>query len=353
MKALKKSLFLLFSLVFSIVIGSMVGGIFGVSAMAIGGVSFAGSLIPKSEGLKMGIQVEIWHKYIAENLYKNNAFLEKSVDVSDFVINGKIVHIPNAGQPGNVERNRIMLPAKITRRTDIDILYSLDEFTTDPVAILNAETVELSYNKMESVLSNEMSNIRQNMAEWMLYNWRFEGSKNIILTTGDSTPSHLAGTTGNRKKVMLEQLEEAQALMDEQDLPEEDRFALFDARMYQQLTQELTPSDYKDFSAYFDPAKGVVGKLFGFDIMKRSSVLRANGSNIVSSPVAPVATTDKACAIVWQKNAVERAVGEIVAFENPGDPTFYGDIYSFLVRSGGRKRFADGKGVIGIVQTVV
>ena len=38
------------------------------------------------------------------------------------------------------------------------------------------------------------------------------------------------------------------------------------------------------------------------------------------------------------------------AFENEGDATYYGDIYSFLVRAGGRIMREDKKGVIALVQ---
>ena len=59
-----------------------------------------------------------------------------------------------------------------------------------------------------------------------------------------------------------------------------------------------------------------------------------------------------ACAIglFWQKNMVRRALGETKMFENTGDPTYYGDIYSFLNRMGGRKSRGDAKGVLGLIQ---
>jgi len=40
-------------------------------------------------------------------------------------------------------------------------------------------------------------------------------------------------------------------------------------------------------------------------------------------------------------------------FDDKGNPQFYGDIYSFLQRAGGRSRRADGKGVLGVIQTIV
>ena len=47
---------------------------------------------------------------------------------------------------------------------------------------------------------------------------------------------------------------------------------------------------------------------------------------------------------------IHRAQGEVKAFESEGDPTYYGDIYSFLVRAGGRILRSDSKGVAALVQ---
>jgi hypothetical protein len=55
-------------------------------------------------------------------------------------------------------------------------------------------------------------------------------------------------------------------------------------------------------------------------------------------------------ALAWHEQSVVRALGEVRAFENEGDPTWYGDIYSFLVRAGGRIRRADEKGVVALLQ---
>jgi hypothetical protein len=48
---------------------------------------------------------------------------------------------------------------------------------------------------------------------------------------------------------------------------------------------------------------------------------------------------------------VERAIGTVNFFERIADPTYYGDIYSYLLRAGGRIRRNDSKGVAVIVQS--
>jgi len=349
MGKVKFFLTLMLSIVFSVFAGA-IGESVGINPFIAGSAAFGSSLIPSMGTIKAGINIEIWQNFIIENLYKNNQFLEKSVDVSGFVLNGSVVHIPNAGTPSAVVRNRQNLPAAIKRRSDTDITYALDEFTSDPVAILRADKVELSYDKMASVLANDMANIRQTMAEWMIYNWRPEGSANMIVTTGDAVAAHLSTATGNRKKFTLAELRKAETMMNAANLPMEGRVALFDAYMYEQLQELLSVSQYRDFSSFINPATGVVGRLYGFDIMTRSSVLRLNNSNVVKAPDAAEATTDRAGVLIWQETQVEKAAGDVIMYESLGDPTMYGDIYSFLVRAGGRKRRANNAGVLAIVQ---
>ena len=45
-------------------------------------------------------------------------------------------------------------------------------------------------------------------------------------------------------------------------------------------------------------------------------------------------------------------MGDNELFSSEGDPTIYGDVYSALVRAGGRKKRNDGKGVWALKQAV-
>ena len=58
-----------------------------------------------------------------------------------------------------------------------------------------------------------------------------------------------------------------------------------------------------------------------------------------------VTTTDNEAAMFWYKDAVEFAFGGVEAFEKIGDPQFYGDVYSFLARTGSRARRVGYEGI--------
>lgn len=189
----------------------------------------------------MALQVEIWVKSIIEGLFANNTFAARSVDHSEFV-NEKTVHVPNAGAAPNVEKNRTVFPASVTERKDVDLIYQMDEFTVDPVRIPHAEQVELSYNKRESVTRQSRRKLAQDIYESIIYNWIPEGVK-VVETLGEAVAAHIKEATGNRKRMTKQTVEELQTLFDEQDIPEEGRCILLDARMYNQLLNSLTDAE--------------------------------------------------------------------------------------------------------------
>ena len=222
----------------------------------------------------MAIQKEIWQDHIEGNLFKNNEFLLASTDAGQYVLNGHVVHIPQAGALPTVVKNRSSVPATVVQRGDTDITYTLDEYTTDPILIPNAETFELSYNKRESVLSEYETSLRQTVADNLLIDWAPTASTGVIVrTTGAAVATTLAGTTGNRAKFVVSDLKNAQLQLNKQNVPMEGRYALISADMFQQLTDDMSATQYRDFSAAYDVKDGVLGRLFGFNIMMRSGVV--------------------------------------------------------------------------------
>ncbi len=301
----------------------------------------------------MAIQKEIWQDHIEGNLFKNNEFLLASTDAGQYVLQGTVVHIPQAGALPTIVKNRTSVPATVVQRADTDITYTLDEYTTDPILIPNAETFELSYNKRESVLSEYETSLRQTVADNILIDWAPTGSTGLVLrTSGSSVATTLSGTTGNRKRFTVNDLKNAQLQLNKQNVPMESRYALISADLFQQLTDDMSATQYRDFSAAYDVKDGILGRLFGFNIMMRSGV--ATYTNDTAPVVNPYGATPNATdndgVLCWQTGAVERALGQIKFFEKIGDPTYYGDVYSVSVRMGGRIRRSDAKGIVAVVQ---
>lgn len=300
----------------------------------------------------MAIQKEIWQNHIEGNLFKGNEFLLASTDASQYVIQGKVVHIPQAGATATVVKNRSSLPGTVVQRTDTDVTYALDAFTTDPILIKNAETFELSYSKRESVLAEHQASLRQVTADNILVSWAPSLDARIIRTTGSATATHLDSTTGTRARLTADDLKRAMTALNKQNIPMEGRVCVIDADMFDQLTSDLTATQYRDFSAAYDATNGRLGRLHGFDIYMRSSVLSFTNATtpVVNAYGAAANADDNAAALCFYRGAVERAMGTVTAFESIADPLYYGDIYSFEVRMGCRKRRTNEEGIIAIVQ---
>lgn len=297
----------------------------------------------------MAIQKEIWQNTIVEGLFADNSFMSKAVNDDMYVNMGKKVHIPNAGAPSKVEVDRTSLPATVKTRTDVDVEYTLNELTTDPIRIPHADTVELSYNKRNSVISQDRTELIEKAAEQMLYNWA-PSSDQFVRTSGAAVTAHTESATGNRRKLVKADVSKLMLKFNQQNIPQTGRYLLLDADMYAQLLDDLSEADKWSFLQSADMQKGILGQLYSFNIMMRSRVLRYNSSNTLKKWSEGGATDDNAAGLAWHEGSLSRAMGEVKMFDSIDNPTYYGDIYSFLVRCGGAIRRNDKKGVLALVQ---
>jgi P22 coat protein - gene protein 5 len=297
----------------------------------------------------MALNKEIWLNTIQENFYPNNSFAAKSIDDSGFVSNHK-VHIPNAGAPSGVQVNRTVKPAGVNQRTDQDLTYTIDELTTNPIYIPNIDMVELSYDKRQSILFNDRTQLQTVAAQNLLYKWTADVEATVS-TTGDSRTAHTSTTaTGNRKKITKGDILKVSTLFNSQDIPMEGRYVLLDAAMYNDLLEDLTDKELSAFLASANAQQGTVGRLFGFDIMLRSQVLRTTAAGKVLKWEEEAVAGELAAGLAWQQSCVSRAMGEVKMFDDTDNPLYYGDIYSFLMRTGGSLRRYDKKGVVLLIE---
>lgn len=315
----------------------------------------------------MSIQVEIWQKHIEEEIFKDNEFLRHSHNADQNVIESKIVHIPQSGGSGNVVKNRSTLPATIRKRTDTDVIYLLDEYTTDPVLIPNADTHELSYDKRASVLGEDMDTLKETTAEETIQNWLRSPattgyaasalpSTSVLETTGAATLATAPAATGNRKKATLTDAQSVKTFFMKQNMWKNGKMcALLTASMEAEMfpANDLATTTAMQSVTEEERRLGVMYKAQGFKFMTRSSVVRLDNSGDLLAPEAVGSTTDDEASLFWYEKSVEYAFGGVEAFEDLGNPVMYGDVYSFLARSGGRARRADYKGIALLKQAKI
>lgn len=303
----------------------------------------------------MALQKEMWVADLAENLFPANAFYKNSIDDSAWV-EGKKVHVPQAGSPPTVLTNNTSWPLTATQRTDTDLEYTIDEFSTEPTHLQHSEEVELSYDKRASILLNHRSVLETKFAVKMARNWAPTTAAQYVSTSGAARAAHVAGQTGNRNALVYADLVKAQAILNAQDVPMDGRYMLIDAYLYADL-QNI--SEFKTIEALGKDVitNGAVGRVAGFDIFVRSTALRYDnaGTPALTAEGSAVDITDNLAALCWHKDFVRRAEGSVanggvMIFENTDDALYQGDVFSALIRGGGRKNYTNGRGVVAIIE---
>ena len=266
----------------------------------------------------MAVTKEIWLNHIVENLFPDNSFMAHSFNADAFVSAGKVVHIPNAAAQPEVVKGPLGKPLTAKALTDTDVDFTIEELYVKPIYMENADKYELSYDKRESVLSRSKNALDEALAKLMLAKWLPTQANRIVKVNALT-----------RKAVRALQLR-----MNKENIPQAERYLLLDADMYDALLGDLTEAQSNAFLASADAAKGVLGNLYGFNVMMRSEVKDAS---------------DKPCGMAWHKDYVCRAAGEHELFAKDNDPEYYGDVLSAMVRAGGAPMRKDSLGVLKVV----
>jgi hypothetical protein len=313
----------------------------------------AGMYLPFSSfaTLNAGVNVEVWKKFIIEAIRKNNEFLFFSKDDSPYVLNGSVVHLAQAGADPVVELNSTTYPGVAVRRTDTDVTYVLDTFRTVPTHVPWDEIQTLSYDKLTSVFGGHTATLSDAVADKMLINWSPVAGSRIVKTTGGNTAG-VGGQTGTRKLMTEQDVRNLMYTMNIDKCPKGDRKLLIDDNMYGGFYDSLTATQMNAYQQLADNKNGIVGRIHGFDVYTRTSVLAYNNSDVVKAFGSSLAASDNLGSLAWHPTTVCRAFGDIKPFVNKGDALYYGDVQSSITRAGGRKERGDNIGVYSIVQAV-
>lgn len=312
----------------------------------------------KLEGYAFAVTIEIWEDFIASNLFRAYDWLLRAKDRTSRVIGGSVVHIPQAGSVVSSKRNRAIFPVPLVKRNDTDITYVLDEISTDATHITNAETVELSYDKITDVIGDHVRKLGQDCAKNALFRWVASlASGNIVRTTGAATAVYMPGQTGTRLKYQVADIEAGKVVLNNQTKKESGkRIALMTEDAYNQIKSDAAIDNMEKHlnkGAIFKD--GDLVRLAGFDIIRTDVMPRFNNAG---TPAAKDtldesvvnAATDNDAVVLIDLDFVHIAKGDIKFYETLGDALLQGDAYSALVRMGAARERADQAGVVAVVQ---
>lgn len=256
----------------------------------------------------MPLNKEIWVPSIIGHLHQANTVLAKSVDHSEY-IDGKTVHVPNAGAAAKIGKNVTSLPLAVSSRTDLDLTYNIDDFKIYPIVVTDAEQVELSYNKRESITAESRAKLYDEV-------------------TGDTVAKWVSGAKPVKKTGAIKDAIKAAAKQFAKDrVPKGERYIMLTEDGYYDFLAELSDKEQFAFSASADSAKGILGTFFGFQFVDEYYLPK------------------DVQMFAWQKQSLSHAIGDLKLYEDEGNPTYYGDVISGEIRAGGSVVRSDKKGV--------
>ena len=310
----------------------------------------------------MALIKEIWVSDVQEALNRNADFLAYSVDHSAYIAFGT-VHVPQSGSNPTVVKNPATFPLAISERTDTDRTYALNQFALEPTLISNLDELQISYDKRQSVLGQQITTLTQRIGDEVAISWSATGASNIVSTTGSAVATSLApGATGTRKAVTLADIASLASKLDKDNVPRQNRKLLMSTDMFWELFQisDVIRASYNGFQNQPNVlANGIVAMLYGFEIMMRPVVsVYANSTTVPKAFGAATATTDNLACIAFHSTTVARALGSMTPLYDSGSngngkPEYLGSIFNMEVMLGSAILRADMKGVAALVQTWV
>jgi hypothetical protein len=253
----------------------------------------------------MALNKEIWASDIQEMLLPDNSFLTKGTDYSAFA-DARTIHIPVEDGLVNVEVDRNTLPGTVGTTTEQCKEIDMHRFTTDPVRLFRPEDVELSYNKRQLVTEKIAKSLNNKIADW--------AQRCIGSNSGLSTEITMPQDTPSAREALLMMAN----LFDRGNYPEQDRYVLMDADAYATLLNDLSEAQTSAFLACADMKTGVVGQIYGLNILKRSVIYMDGTVKMVA----------------WHKSQYSFALGPVEVYSQENAPEYYGTILSASARFG-------------------
>lgn len=314
----------MFALAFNFIAAVSVNMLTNWSVSLVFGALTLISLIPKgaesSSYAFAGLNKEIWINQILEKFYPNASFLTESRDFSEFVENNTI-NLAEVGVDPAVLINNSSYPIAINQRVDSPIALPLDVYDTENTLVRNAEQVELSYNKMESVVRGHRNALLTTMAKKAGHNWSPDAN-----TTNTPVFGTTGSAVGGKLNISFDDLDKMQEKFNLMDMPEEGRILLLHPTHKTQLQKEDRVL-YKALMA---------GELMsGFKVYNTGLTPIYNKTTLVKAAYGAAAApaTDTISSVFYFKEEVMRCDGDTTMFERLKDPEQRGDIIGFQKRA--------------------
>jgi hypothetical protein len=293
---------------------------------------------------------------ISEQLFPDNSFLNFAIN-DDAYVNGNSVELPQSGTIPSVLVDNSTFPIPVSLRADSAVNYTLENLNTEVTHIPTVEVLTEAGGAMKraSITNQQAAALRTKAGTRCLINWG-TGATAIPTTGAARTPSAPSGTGTRKKFVRADLLAAIEELMSG-DVPTPVNGAnlmlVVNSAFYTDLIDidEFIRADALGRQGAL--ITGQVGRIYGCDVIMRSSVLVTDNTDAVKADGAAAAVTDQGAALLYHPDYVRKATGAFKVYVEADKPQYAGTIMSSELRFGSRRARSDGKGIALIFEDTI
>lgn len=264
---------------------------------------------------------QVWTDQIMKNFYANASFLNYAKDFSELAEND-VINMADCGFDPDVLVNNTTYPITIVKRDDSPLSFELDLFETQNTLVRNPESVELSYDKMESVIYGHRMALQSKTAM---------KAAHAYAPNEESEFTPVIGTTGDdngdgHKRIRVEDILLLKRKFDKFNVPVDKRYLVLDPNH----TEDLILFDLKSFKDITDFRNGVPKRFAGFNILEYTQNPTYNLTTMKKVPFDSIPTSDHTfCSFAFSADEVMKADGTVKMYERLNDPELRGTVVGF------------------------
>ena len=264
---------------------------------------------------------QVWTDQLMKHFYPEASFLSYARDFSQYS-KFDMINIADAGFDPEVLVNNTTYPIKIAERKDENLSFELDLFETENTLVRYPTEVEISYNKLESVLYSH---------RMVLQTTTPKKAAHAFAPNFDSEYTPVIGTSGDddgegQKRILLTDILKLKRRFDMLDVPADKRYLVLDPRH----TEDLIISDLKAFKDITDFVNGKPKRFAGFNVLEYTKNPVFNANTMVKKSFGEVkASTDTFCSFAFSSDEVMKADGTVKMYSRENDPELRGTVVGF------------------------
>lgn len=267
------------------------------------------------------LNAQVWVNQIQKNLYPTASFLN-FVKKFDQFVNADIINMADSGFDPDVLINNTTYPIVIKEKTDTPLSFELDLFETENTLVSYPKSVELSYDKMESVIYGHRMALQTKTGMKAAHAYAPNSdtvNTPVITTTG-------ADNGEGQKRITVEDILKLKRRYDLLDIPMDKRFLVLDPRH----TEDLILFDLKAFKDITDFGAGTPKRFAGFNILEFTKNPVYDTTTKVKKAFGAVPTgNDTFCSFSFAGDEVMRADGTMKMYQRIDDPELRGTVIGF------------------------